>query len=154
MRPRTFVSLGVLLLTLMIAGCGNNPKSSYGFTLPEGDVDRGKTAFVELKCTDCHSVSGVDFNIEPPGERLSVTLGGKVSRIQTYGELVTSIINPSHELPASYTAAEVSADGQSKMRVYNDVLTVSQLIDLVAFLQSRYELEPIEPTHYPPYGVK
>jgi hypothetical protein len=39
------------------------------------------------------------------------------------------------------------------MTVYNDVMTVSQLIDIVAFLQAHYELRPYEPTPYPDYYV-
>ena len=39
------------------------------------------------------------------------------------------------------------------MTVYNDVMTVSQLIDIVTFLQSHYELRPYEPTPYPDYYV-
>ena len=44
----------------------------------------------------------------------------------------------------------VETEGQSKMTNYNDILTVSQLIDLVAFLEAHYELEPYDPTEYPP----
>ena len=37
------------------------------------------------------------------------------------------------------------------MTNYNDVMTVTQLADLVAFLQSHYELKDYEPTPYGPY---
>jgi hypothetical protein len=37
------------------------------------------------------------------------------------------------------------------MTVYNDVMTVSQLADIVAFLQAHYELQPYEPTSYPDF---
>jgi hypothetical protein len=36
---------------------------------------------------------------------------------------------------------------------YNDVMTVAQLIDLVAFVQSNYELSPYSRTNYPVYWV-
>jgi hypothetical protein len=73
-----------------------------------------------------------------------VTLGGEVTRVKTYGELVTSIINPSHRLAQGYPTEEVSAAGESLMALayLNDVMTVQQLIDLVAFLQARYEVRP------------
>jgi hypothetical protein len=73
-----------------------------------------------------------------------VTLGGEVTRVKTYGELVTSIINPSHRLARGYPTEEVSAAGESLMALayLNDVMTVQQLIDLVAFLQARYEVRP------------
>ena len=42
----------------------------------------------------------------------------------------------------------VSEDGQSKMYVYNEVMTVQELIDLVAYLQNRYEVV------VPPYDYR
>ncbi|MCA9231605.1 MAG: hypothetical protein KDA57_13220 [Planctomycetales bacterium] len=88
----------------------------------------------------------------PASDQVVVALGGKVSQIKTYGELVTSIINPSHRFAKGYTPGEVAVEGESKMTNYNDVMTVSQLIDLVAFLQAHYEIREYEPTHYPLYG--
>jgi hypothetical protein len=142
------VTAGILLPA--ISGCVPGPTSGKGFTLPEGSTEQGQAAFVSLKCHACHSISGVELpeitaEIDP-----KVQLGGKVPRISTYGELVTSIINPSHKLARGHSEEEIAKDGQSKMKNYNDVLTVQQLTDLVAFLQSRYELEPLEPTYYPP----
>ena len=37
------------------------------------------------------------------------------------------------------------------MRLYNDELTVAQLIDLVSFLQAHYTVEAYQPTPYMPY---
>lgn len=106
---------------------------------------------MELRCTDCHTVSGVDVGTPNDAQEMSIHLGGEVTRIKTYGELVTSIINPSHRLAKTAGEAEVAVEGESKMRIYNDEMTVTQLIDLVAFLQSRYRLMEYEPTDYPPY---
>jgi hypothetical protein len=69
-------------------------------------------------------------------------LGGASRRVRTYGDLVTSIINPTHRLIAGFPAEQVSRDGESLMPVLNDVMTVQQLIDLVALLQSSYEVVP------------
>ncbi len=138
---------------MLIAGCGGQ-KSGRGFTLPDGQSDRGKTAFVELKCYSCHQVQGVELPAAEEGQQKMITLGGSVPRIQTYGELVTSIINPSHKLAAGYAKEEVTEEAdptKSRMVNNNDVMTVSQLIDLVSFLQSHYKLEPYEPTYYPYY---
>ena len=38
------------------------------------------------------------------------------------------------------------ATGEFLMRVYNDVMTIIQLIDVVTFLQSYYTLGPYERT--------
>jgi hypothetical protein len=69
-----------------------------------------------------------------------VVLGGEVTRIETYGELVTSIVNPSHEISRRYPKEDVTVGDVSKMRNFNDVMTVAQLIDLTTYLQSKYQL--------------
>jgi len=138
-----------ILISLLVGvcGCDTGPKSARGFSLPDGDVEQGEQTFVALKCHACHTISGVKL---PEQEREeSISLGGKVARIKTYGELVSSIINPSHRLAKGYPPDVVASDGESKMRNYNNTMTVTQLIDLVAFLQSRYELREYEHTEYP-----
>jgi hypothetical protein len=81
----------------------------------------------------------------------AIAIGGKVLSIDSYGELVTSIINPSHKLATRYAKELVAVDGESRMKNYNDVMTVTQLIDVVSFLQSQYERIHVEPTYYPPF---
>lgn len=135
---------------LIAAGiaCEVGPRSGRGFRLPDGDVDRGALVFQEMGCGKCHDV--VDGPAPPEGERADVivTIGGEVTRIETYGELVTSVINPSHEISRRYPREKVTEGDASKMENFNDRLTVSQLIDLTAFLQSKYELLP-EPMYIP-----
>jgi len=88
-------------LLMLVAGC-SGPKSARGFSLPDGDPTRGQATFVELHCHACHTVSGVDSpELEPKPER-PIALGGEVARLKTYGELVTSIINPSHRIAKGY----------------------------------------------------
>jgi hypothetical protein len=137
-------------LVVFLVGCAAKEKE---FTLPPGDAEQGQAAFVTFRCFDCHVVDGVDL---PPGEeqgQVLVKLGGEVDRLRDYGDLVTAIVNPSHRLAKGYTPSFVSDEGKSRMTVYNDVMTVSQLIDIVAFLQAHYELRPYEPTPYPDYYV-
>ena len=144
-----------LLITCVltfVVGCDMGPKSARGFTLPDGDVELGKAAFTQFRCYDCHSIQGVEMPVAEEQEQVAVQLGGKVERIKTYGELVTAIINPSHRLARGYADSLVSTpEGESRMTNYNDVMTVTQLINLVAFLQSHYELQSYDPTMYPPY---
>ena len=145
-------AVGVLVLIVTV-GCMPSPKSGQGFTLPDGNVEAGKATFISLQCNGCHKVSGVDqLAAEGDKPELSIELGGEVARIKTYGELVTAIINPSHRLAKGHPLNEIAVDGKSKMRNYNDVMTVTQLTDLVAFLQSKYRLREYEPTTYPLYG--
>lgn len=145
-----------LLMTVAVSltsGCATPPKSGKGFTLPEGDAQAGRAMYVSLQCNACHKISGIDQIAAVGGApELSIALGGEVTRIETYGELVTSIINPSHRLAKGYPVDAVSVDGKSKMKNYNDAMTVTQLTDLVAFLQSKYKLLEFEMTDYPPFG--
>lgn len=138
---------------LVVTGCMPAPKSGKGFTLPDGDQEAGKATYIALQCNACHKIEGVaQLALENGQPELSVALGGEVARVKTYGELVTSIINPSHRLAKGYAADEIALEDNSKMRNYNDVMTVTQLIDLVAFLQAKYSLREYEPTRYPMYG--
>jgi hypothetical protein len=137
-----------LLLVVCVAGCASDVNE---FTLPPGDAERGQAAFIKFRCFDCHRVHGVDL---PPGEepdQVMVDLGGEVDRLRDYGDLVTAIVNPSHRLAQGYDPGLVADEGKSRMTVHNDVMTVSQLTNIVAFLQSHYELRPYEPTQYPDF---
>lgn len=150
---KTYQAILILAVFTVAVGCAPAPKSGKGFTLPEGNVEAGKATFVSLQCNACHTVEGVEQSGEEGvSPTMSVAIGGQVSRIATYGELVTSIINPSHRLAKGYQVEDIASEGQSKMTNYNDVLTVKQLCDLVTFLQSKYELREYEPTTYPDYG--
>ena len=112
-------------------------------------------AFAEMNCIRCHRVDGVSDLPEPQVEReILVVLGGKVTRVQTYGQLVTSIINPSHVISPENRPKYIDENGNSLMPDMTKELTVRNVIDLVAFLQPRYEVElPIptyEDTYYTP----
>lgn len=138
----------------ILAGCGQGPESGYGFTLPEGDVGAGEAAFKRFQCGDCHAIANRQDLREGIDPLMTVTLGGETTWIQTYGQLVTAVINPSHEISERYPREPVEVDGASAMRNYNDVMTVSEMADIVLFLQEQYELEPYVPTHYRGYPLK
>jgi sulfur-oxidizing protein SoxX len=129
------------LLGLILVSCGDErSRLSTGFRLPEGDIARGKAAFVDLKCNLCHSVDGEDIPGIAPGA--GQVLGGKVQRVKTYGELVTAIIDPKHDIAPSYAEKLDEAKretAQSPMPPYNEAMTVKQMTDIVTFLHSRYE---------------
>ena len=118
----------------ILTGC-----EARGFRLPNGNIQKGKQAFVALHCNDCHKVAGVE--LPPPVSTVAtnVTLGGEVTYIKSYGELVTCVINPSHELAAGFKKTLSSESGKlSPMPEFNNVMTVQQMIDIVAFLRSTY----------------
>jgi len=141
----------MMFAALMLASCERI--ESRGFSLPKGDVSAGKTAFVKFQCAACHTVAGMEELRKERETVMTLPLGGETTRIQTYGELVTSVINPSHIISKNFPGTEVSAEGQSKMRSYNDVITVKELIDLVEFLQSQYVLKNFSPTDYPVFVI-
>jgi hypothetical protein len=123
----------------MLAGCGGR-HSAAGFRLPDnGSVERGKAAFVELQCTRCHTVAGVDLP-SPTMAGLEVPLGGEVYQARTDGYLVTSIIHPSYRLARGHQAVGTAPEDLSRMPDYTRGMTVEQLVDLVAFMQSVYEI--------------
>jgi len=150
MRMEMFKKLGYLGLAsvaLLMQGC--NPESR-GFNLPKGDVEQGRATFVLMQCNDCHAVKGVPFNGDDSETAIRVNLGGKTTQIKTYGDLVTSIIHPSHKLSRRYNPETMTETGESTMRNYNDVMSVQELIDLVEFLQSKYEIWVPD---YDTYGI-
>ncbi|WP_411819790.1 c-type cytochrome [Hyphococcus formosus] len=132
----------LIAAALSISACDYSPKSSLGFRLPDGNAEKGQQIFAQYQCASCHVIPGRDdlkIDSEP---KMSVVIGGMTTQVKTYGQLVTSVINPSHRISRYYRSEEYSDDGVSKMRNYNDVMTVSELIDLVTFLQSQYEEMP------------
>lgn len=139
-------SLAVVIAAFMVS-CGGE-KSGLGFRLPDGDVDLGRQAFVSHNCTQCHTVENETFANLPANNDLVVNLGGPVERVKTYGQLVTSIINPQHVVSTKYRQRFTDEEGNSLMSDFNEELTVAELIDIVAFLQSHYQLQRPEPAYY------
>lgn len=143
-RTATFAAL--LTAIVLAVGCGGR-HSPAGFRLPEnGDVERGRQAFVDLECYTCHTVDGVELP-QPSGEATPVPLGGEVTELRTDGYLVTSLIHPSHRL-APLPERDIAVDGESRMPDFAEAMTVRQMVDIVAFLQDRYELKPPPPPYY------
>jgi sulfur-oxidizing protein SoxX len=139
MRVALFVIAGCLALGSI--GCEVGPKSGVGLRLPEGDLARGEKAFHDLGCDACHAIVQENRSRRGGPPEVVVVLGGKVAHIESHGELVTSIINPSHGFPRRIPQEKVTEAGQSKMPNFNETMTVEELIDLTAYLQSKYELE-------------
>ena len=110
MKKRLFmISFALLFLT----ACDMGPKSSLGFTLPDGDIAMGEQSFIDFRCRDCHTISErPDLSERSDGNEalMAINLGGKAPRISTYGQLVTSIINPSHRATQEYWAAQKDTD--------------------------------------------
>lgn len=138
-----------LIALLLLGGCAPAPESARGFRLPDGDPTKGEEVFRETGCEACHTLAGEGEGSSLPAR---VVLGGEVTRVRTYGDLVTSIINPSHRIAANVPESMQAGKDLSMMEFasVNDKITVTELIDLVAFLQGQYEVVPpdVEPYLY------
>lgn len=145
-----YLMLLPIAVLLGAVACESGRHSPAGFRLPaDGNVEKGKAAFVALECHRCHAVSGVELpppTVQPP---VPVVLGGLVVDEMTDGYLAASIINPSYKL-APYPKELITNGGKSRMPDYADQMTVRQVTDLVAFLQSRYTVRRGSPK-YPRY---
>ncbi|HXI02962.1 MAG TPA: c-type cytochrome [Candidatus Saccharimonadales bacterium] len=128
--PRFVVPLVTLAVLALLGACAqiSNPPGENGTAMlywPDGNAAAGKQAFVDLKCYQCHRVESVPdlaaLNHEPLGPALdSVT--AKRERM----DILVQIVAPG-------TAPDIQ---ESHMGNFDDVMTVSQLTDLVAFVES------------------
>lgn len=145
---KTLASTFTLLGFLALAACNGDRDrmSEVGFVLPGGDPIAGREAFLYMQCNQCHTIEGETLPVIDAANPPYVELGGSVSKVKTYGELVTAIINPSHKLADGYAEELVSEGGESNMYIYNRHMTIQELIDLVMFLQPHYNV--VVPTYY------
>lgn len=141
-----------VLISISLVSCDLGPDSPRGFSLPQGDVDKGAMVLTKYQCLACHHINGIEQAAGVNNSELNVRLGGKSTKVKTYAELVTSVINPSHKLAKGYPLDIIAVEGESKMRNFNDIMTITELVDLVAFLQPHYELVPYRSTNYQFYG--
>ncbi len=128
----------VIIAVFGLLACTPSRKSASGFHLPDGDVERGKAAFVALKCTDCHQVAGV-ADIPEPILPVPVVLGGTAFYPKPDGKLTALIIEPSSRIGAPYRKGASKIGLLSHMTECSGSMTVTQLVDIVAFLQSHYD---------------
>jgi mono/diheme cytochrome c family protein len=140
----------VAALSVVSTACLSGRYTSAGFHLPvDGNSERGKAAFVALGCHSCHEVAGVDLPRPTILPAVNVILGGEVDRRPSDAYLVTSIIDPSYEL-ALYPKSQITVDGHSRMPSYADRISARQIVDIVSFLQSRYETRVWAPRYVYP----
>jgi mono/diheme cytochrome c family protein len=115
----------------------------WKFLLPPGDPVAGRRVFVAMECFACHTVADEEFPSQTriaPGPGPDLTGMGAHHPTEYFAE---SIMHPNRVivLGPGYTGW----DSLSKMPSYADVMTVKQLIDVVAYLKSLTE-EP-SPDH-------
>jgi sulfur-oxidizing protein SoxX len=136
-----------MLALLTLGACRTYPDNTGDFRFPilQGDIAQGQAAFERLGCNQCHNVDGVELAAFSGARPVIVMLGGELMFAKTYGDLVTSIINPNHVLSDRYLAQlpRIERPGVNSSPMYmNPEMKVTELIDIVAFLNSRYSLLP------------
>ena len=106
-------------------------------TLPPGDIQAGRQAFLDLRCTACHAVpSEPDFPAPVstnPGPLIDARLA---DRDVSY--LMAAVMTPSHAISTNI-GDEVRArlEGTlSPMGDFSRAMTVRQLVDVHAYLRS------------------
>ena len=66
---------------------------------------------------------------------------------------MTSIINPSHKISRYHgIQGKIAKGGESTMIVSTEDMTVQQLVDLVTYLETNYELTPATRSAYKGYS--
>lgn len=134
--------LGAALLGPMLAGCAAT--GIFGFPADEGDVIAGRQAFIDHRCHQCHSIAGEQLPPLAGADRPILALGGPTTIVRSYADLTTSVINPNHAISERYRDQELLSTRvplDSPMPRPNlDTMTVRQLIDIVAFLDSKYQV--------------
>lgn len=132
----------VLLASLPIVGAGGGDGEpeyeQMSISMPRGDVRAGRKAFVDLHCTVCHRVYG-DETLPPPVSALKGPLLGPSLSKRDPGSVATSVIAPSHSISTEILGEGVAADTGdrlSPMGDFTEVMTVRQMVDVVAYLRS------------------
>jgi mono/diheme cytochrome c family protein len=107
----------------------------WKFSWPAGNPAAGREVFVKLECYACHEVKGEQFRKPDPADepgKVGPELSG-MAPLHAAEYFAEAIINPNAAVEENkgYRAP----DGKSKMPSYNDLVTVQEVIDLVAYLK-------------------
>jgi len=144
---KLFPLMAVSAALLALGACRTYPDNTGDLRFPilRGDIAAGQASFVRLGCNQCHVVNGQELPTFSGVRPVTVELGGELMFAKTYGDLVTSIINPDHVISERYLEqlprVERRSVNSSPMYL-NPEMKVTELIDIVAFLNSRYSLLP------------
>lgn len=141
MRLRRLVA--VLGSSALAAGCAS--ATLFGFPVDQGDIAAGRQAFIDHRCHQCHTIADERLPPLAGAERPMLELGGPASFVRSYADLTTSIINPNHAISDRYRDQQLLLNTtiplESPMPRPNlDTMSVRQLIDIVTFLDSKYQL--------------
>lgn len=140
--------LAPALLCLVLGACRSQPsgptddRSGSARSAPTitiaGDAKAGREAFIDLKCTTCHSVltESPEFP-SPVSEEKGPAFDRETSKLSP-AYLLTAVIDPSHDFSQRTSeATRMRLTGTlSPMGDYSRVMTVRQLVDIHAYLST------------------
>ena len=124
---------GLLIPLIVLVAVAQEASDTVTLTLPKGDPNAGRAAFLALSCTSCHRVAGEEGFPEPVSANTGPTFGAYQAR-QAPGRLAESIVTPSHEITG--TVRGPRDDDLSPMGDFSEAMTVRQLLDLIAYIRS------------------
>jgi Cytochrome c/Fe2+ transport protein len=108
----------------------------WTFGLPPGDAARGRELFRELECYKCHEIKAEKFPAPADGKYTGPALTG-MGRMHPAEYIAESILFPNAVIVDE--PGHTGPDGLSLMPSYADSLSVTQWLDLVAYLKSLTE---------------
>jgi hypothetical protein len=106
----------------------------WTFTMPAGDPEAGKAAFEKMECYSCHKVPSADFPKVRSSGGVGPELDAAYSKLPA-AFLAESIINSHQYISGTIEKYRGLDKVSSKMGDYGSIMTVRDLIDLVAFLK-------------------
>jgi hypothetical protein len=136
-KPILFVLI-FLVAVFAVTDCRQEPRPAMPTYEPrrhflsEGSSIQGRKEFIALGCNSCHSVSGDRLQVrEPVGH--GPELGTKQIE-ESMDELANAILLPSHTISAK--PGPWQEDPASTMTDYSRIMTVRQLMDIIAYIKS------------------
>jgi len=128
--------LFTVLSLFFLANCSNQE-----LFIPDGNPATGKIVFSNHQCYSCHEVEGENYPAPTAITPTYVSFGQ--GEIGSRAYLMESIIAPSHRFASPRPPAGQSVNDQnirsgakSRMRDYSKEMTVREMLDLVAYLES------------------
>jgi hypothetical protein len=105
----------------------------WQFSLPPGDLRAGREVFIKMECYSCHRVAGEPFPQGRKEQKPGPDLSG-MGDMHSTEYLAEAIMNPNAVILTG--PGFTGPDGLSTMPDYSELLTLRQLLDLVAYLKS------------------
>jgi sulfur-oxidizing protein SoxX len=133
MKIRTLTVLLVLLSGT--AAAQEAQMEGGGFFLPKGDAEAGRKDFNRLGCVACHRVAG-DPELSVPTSAMPgpmLNFGPAVPA----GTIAQAIVAPSHTIAPDFGQGTPEDPQVSPMHDFADEMTLRELRNITAYLQSR-----------------